>query len=165
MNLTNLSSKFQNIFKHCMSFSSVTLDLFRTGQKPKLPLDVIIVAKSVCSRKVGARGHCLASPPLNLKRMTSYAALVRNALKFSLTLSALAVNTLEFSLKKNANGPFLSMAHRKIVNFLVLVVLLRSGKISAGAHVCPRSPPENGQTISQQKMFVLNSVLYGESIV
>ena len=87
-------------------------------------------------------------PALEFERMTSYAALVRNALKFSLTLSALAVNTLEFSLKKNANGPFLSMAHRKIVNFLVLVVLLRSGKISAGAHVCPRSPPENGQTIS-----------------
>ena len=38
-------------------------------------------------------------PSWNLQKMTSYAAFLWNSLKFSLALSALAINTLEFSLK------------------------------------------------------------------
>ena len=61
---------------------------------------------------MGARrgaGGALA-PSLNLKKMTSYAAFLRNALKFSLALSALAINTLKFSLKRRKKAQKFSFA-------------------------------------------------------
>ena len=39
-------------------------------------------------------------PPWNLKKMTSYAAVLQHTLKFSLAPSALATDTLYFSLKR-----------------------------------------------------------------
>ena len=51
---------------------------------------------------MGARseGWGALAPSWNLKKMTSYAAFLRNALTFSLSLSALAINTLKVSLKR-----------------------------------------------------------------
>ena len=71
----------------------------------------------------GARG-ALASP-LEFEKMTSYAAVPQNTLKYSLAPLALATNVLYISLnrrKKNA----------KI--FVSVGGFAPSGKISAGAH-------------------------------
>ena len=86
----------------------------------------------------GQGGTC---PPWNLKKMTSYAAVLQNALKFSLAPSALAIDALYLSLKRRKKRK----NFRKMVDFWygapktcrffnVLVVLPPSGKISAGAH-------------------------------
>ena len=45
----------------------------------------------------GKEGHL--PPPLEFEKMTSYAAVLQNYLKFSLAPSALALDTLYFSLK------------------------------------------------------------------
>ena len=45
----------------------------------------------------GGQGGALA-PPLEFEKMTSYAAVLQNTLKFSLAPSALALDTLYFSL-------------------------------------------------------------------
>ena len=51
--------------------------------------------------RTGEMGQRWHSPPYDLKKMTPYADLLRNALKFSLAPSALAINdSLEFSLKQ-----------------------------------------------------------------
>ena len=50
------------------------------------------------ARGGGARGEALA--PLEFEKMTSCAAVLRNTLKFSLAPSALALDTLYFSLKR-----------------------------------------------------------------
>ena len=82
------------------------------------------------------------------KKMTSYAAVLQNTLKFSLAPSALTTNNLYFSLKrrkKTQKFSFAPSARRKMVDFLygapktcqlfkVSVVLPPYGKISAGAH-------------------------------
>ena len=49
----------------------------------------------------GGKGGALA--PLEFEKMTSYAAVLQNALKFSLAPSALAKDTLYFSLKRRKN--------------------------------------------------------------
>ena len=67
----------------------------------------------------GQEGHL--PPPWNLKKMTSYAAVLRNTLNFWLASSALAIDTLYFNLKqrkKNAQNSFATSARRKMVNFL-----------------------------------------------
>ena len=46
----------------------------------------------------GQGGHL--PPPLEFEKMTSYAAVLQNTLKFSLAPSALAIDTLYFSLKR-----------------------------------------------------------------
>ena len=51
------------------------------------------------ARRGGGKGGALAPLPWNLKHMTSYAAVLRKTLKFSLAPSALAIDTLYFSLK------------------------------------------------------------------
>ena len=71
--------------------------------------------------------------------MTSYAAVLQNTLKFSLEPSALALDTLHFSLKrreKNAKNfvDLLYGAPKTCRLFKVSVILPPSGKISAGAH-------------------------------
>ena len=95
----------------------------------------------------GARG-ALAPPPLEFEKMTSYAAVLQNTLKFSLAPSALAIYTLNFSIKrreKTQQCSFAPSARRKMVDFLygapktcwvckVSVTLSPSGKISVGAH-------------------------------
>ena len=87
-------------------------------------------------------------PPWNLKKMTSYVAVLQNTLNFSLAPTALAPHTLYFSLKrreKTQKFSFAPSARRKKVDFLygapktcrlfkVSVILPPSGKISAGAH-------------------------------
>ena len=50
------------------------------------------------ARRGGARGGHLPSP-LEFEKMTSYATVLYNTLKFSLAPSALALDTLYFSLK------------------------------------------------------------------
>ena len=49
----------------------------------------------------GQGGHL---PPLEFKKMTSYAAVLQNTLKFSFAPSALALDTLYFSLKRRKNA-------------------------------------------------------------
>ena len=98
----------------------------------------------------GQGGHL---PPLEFEKMTSYAAVLQNILKFSLAPSALAIDTLYFSLKcheKTQQFSFAPWARRKMIDFLygapktcqlfkVTVVLPPSGKISAGAHATIQS--------------------------
>ena len=90
--------------------------------------------------------------------MTSYAAVLQNTLKFSLVPSALAIDTLYFSLKrreKTQKFSFAPSARRKMVDVLydapktcqlfeVTVVLPRSGKFTAGTHAHGRQQ-EKGQ--------------------
>ena len=47
----------------------------------------------------GGQGKALA-PPLEFEKMTSYAGVLQNTLKFSLAPLALALDTLYFSLKR-----------------------------------------------------------------
>ena len=63
-----------------------------------------------------------------MKNMTSYAAILRNTLKFSLAPSALAIKTLKFSLKQLKNSRFfrLSLGRTKNGRFL----LWRAEKLS-----------------------------------
>ena len=49
------------------------------------------------ARRGGQGGHL---PPLEFEKMTSYAAVLQNTLKFSLAPTALAIDTLYFSLKR-----------------------------------------------------------------
>ena len=60
------------------------------------------------------------------KEMTSYAAFLRNAQRFSLALSALAINSLKFSLKRRKK-------HKKFVcvTFIGVGGFAPSGKFSA----------------------------------
>ena len=51
------------------------------------------------ARSGRARG-ALAPPPLNLKKVTSHAAVLQNTLKFLLAPSTLAIDTVYFSLKR-----------------------------------------------------------------
>ena len=67
----------------------------------------------------GGKGGALA--PLEFEKMTSYAAVLQNTLKFSLAPSALAPDTLYFSLKrreKTQKCSFAPSARRKMVDFL-----------------------------------------------
>ena len=114
--------------------------------KLELPLFEFTYSFIMGARR-GARG-ALAPPPLGFEKMTSYAAVLQNILKFSLAPSALALYTLYFSLKcreKTQKFSFAPLARRKMVDFLygapktcrlfkVSVILPPSGKISAGAH-------------------------------
>ena len=50
------------------------------------------------ARRGGARGG--TCPPLEFEKMTSYAAVLQHTLKFSLAPSALATDTLYFSVKR-----------------------------------------------------------------
>ena len=76
----------------------------------------------------GKGGHL---PPLEFEKMTSYAAVLRNTLKFSLAPSALAIDILYFSLKRRKKRKnfrlrlrraekwsIFGTARRKRVNFL-----------------------------------------------
>ena len=56
----------------------------------------------------GARGAL--APPLEFEKMTSYAAVLQNTLKFSLAPSALALDTLYFSLKRREKTQKFSFA-------------------------------------------------------
>ena len=99
---------------------------------------------------MGARRGGGAHAPLEFEKMTSYAAVLQNTLKFSLAPSALALYILYFSLKrreKTQKFSFAPSARRKMVDYLygapktcrlskVSVTLPPSGKISAGAHDC-----------------------------
>ena len=49
---------------------------------------------------MGARRGALAPPPWNLKKMTSYAAILQITLKFSLATTALAIDNLYLNLKR-----------------------------------------------------------------
>ena len=49
------------------------------------------------ARRGGQGGTC---PPLEFEKVTSYAAVLQNTLNFSLAPSALAIDTLYFSLKR-----------------------------------------------------------------
>ena len=94
--------------------------------------------RSVHGRQQGGKGEGHL-PPLEFKKMTSYAAVLQNTLKFSLEPSALALDTLHFSLKrreKNAKNfvDLLYGAPKTCRLFKVSVILPPSGKISAGAH-------------------------------
>ena len=71
----------------------------------------------------GARKGGTCASPWNLKKMTSYAAVLQNTLKFSLAPLVLAIDTLYFS-------PFFLQCRF----FEVSVILPPSEKISAGAH-------------------------------
>ena len=69
-------------------------------------------------RPQGGGGTC-PQPSWNLKKMTSYAALLWNTLTFSLAPSALAIKTLTCSLKCRKSAKkisFAASAHRKTVN-------------------------------------------------
>ena len=100
---------------------------------------------------MGARrgeGGALAPPPWNLKKVRSYAAVLQNTPKFSVAPSALAIDTLYFTLKRREKRKMfrlrlwraekwsiLGTARQKTCQlFNVLVVLPPSGKIPAGAH-------------------------------
>ena len=99
------------------------------------------------ARAGGGKGGHLPPPP-GFEKMTSDAAVLQNTLKFSLAPSALALDTLYFSLKrreKTQKFSFAPSARRKMVDILygapktcrlfkVSVILPPSGKISAGAH-------------------------------
>ena len=66
----------------------------------------------------GQGGHL---PPLEFEKMTSYAAVLQNTLKFSLAPSALPLDTLCFSLKrreKTQKFSFAPSARRKMVDLL-----------------------------------------------
>ena len=107
---------------------------------------------SIYERPQGGQGGHLP-PPLEFEKMTSYADVLRNTLKFSLASSALAIDTLYFSLKwhKKAktivcafgapkNGQFFARRAKNMSTFLsVRLVVLPPPplkKISAGAQ-CP----------------------------
>ena len=77
----------------------------------------------------GGKGGALA--PLEFEKMTSYAAVLQNTLKFSLAPSALALDILYFSLKRREKKrnfrlrlrraekrSIFCMARRKCVEFL-----------------------------------------------
>ena len=51
------------------------------------------------ARRGGGKGGHLP-PPLEFEKLTSYAAVQQNTLKFSLAPTALAIDTLYFSLKR-----------------------------------------------------------------
>ena len=98
------------------------------------------------ARRGGARG---ALVPLEFEKMTSYAAVLQNTLKFSLAPSVLAIDTLYFSLKhrKNAHifvgalgapktGRFFVRRPKTDQLFQVVVVSPPLEKISASAHEC-----------------------------
>ena len=55
----------------------------------------------------GKGGTC---PPLEFEKMTSYAAVLQNTLKFSLAPTALALDTLYFSLKRREKTQKFSFA-------------------------------------------------------
>ena len=60
----------------------------------------------VHSRRPQERARGALAQPLEFEKVTSYAAVLQNTLKFSLAPEALAIDTLYFSLKrreKNAN--------------------------------------------------------------
>ena len=91
-----------------------------------------------------ARGHL---PPSNLKKMASYTAVLQITLKFSFAPSALALDTLYFSLQHREKSKMFRLrlrraekwsifctARRKRVDFLKCRWFCPSGKISAGAH-------------------------------
>ena len=97
----------------------------------------------------GGQGGGTCPPPWNLKKMTSYAAVLKNTPNFSLAPSALALDTLYFSLKRRKKRKNFRLRLRRAEKmvifwygapktcqlFKVSVVLPPSGKISAGAHV------------------------------
>ena len=67
----------------------------------------------------GGQGGALA--PLEFEKMTSYAAVLQNILKFSLAPTALALDTPYFSVKrreKTQKFSFAPSARRKMVIFL-----------------------------------------------
>ena len=69
----------------------------------------------------GGKGRALAPPPWNLKKMTPYAAVLPNTLKLLLAPSALALDTLYFSLKrreKNAKILVCAFGAPKMFDFL-----------------------------------------------
>ena len=71
---------------------------------------------------MGARRGGGALAPLEFEKMTSYAAVLQNTLKFSLAPTALALDTLYFSLKrreKTQKFSFAPWARRKMVDFFV----------------------------------------------
>ena len=63
-----------------------------------LPTRLHIVSTGMGARRVGARGAL--APPLEFEKITPYAAVLQNTLKFSLAPSALAIDALYFSLKR-----------------------------------------------------------------
>ena len=90
----------------CDNFHNVRLRVHLT---PKLRIvtwaSIELSAKSVHFHgrpQGGARGGHL--PPLEFEKMTSYAAVLRNTLNFSLAPSALALDTLYVSLKRRKNA-------------------------------------------------------------
>ena len=68
------------------------------------------------ARRGGGKGGALAPLPWNLKHMTSYAAVLRKTLKFSLAPSALAIDTLYFSLKRRKKRNIFRLRLRRAEN-------------------------------------------------
>ena len=86
-------------------------------QKLMVPRSSICVAYTWAPAGRGKGGHL---PPLEFEKMTSYAAVLQNTLKFSLAPSALAIDTLYFSpkrRKKTQKFSFAPSARRKMVIF------------------------------------------------
>ena len=98
------------------------------------------------ARRGGRQGG--TCPTLEFAKMTSYSVALQNTLKFSLVPSALAIDTLYFSLKRRKKRKIFRLRPgraEKMVHFWygtpktcqivkVSVVLPPSGKFSAGAH-------------------------------
>ena len=121
---------------------------------------------------MGARREGLGAlaPSCNLKKITSYAAFLRNALKCSLALSALAINTLKFSLKcrkrhKNfrlrprrpEKWSIFSSTRRKTVNFYRCCVFCPLLKIFCGAHdgsrFCNQWDTDESVTLNNYRVY------------
>ena len=72
---------------------------------------------------MGARrgGRGALAPPLEFEKMTSYAAVLQNTLNFSLAPSALATDTLYFSLKRRKKRNNFRLRLRRAQKWLFFV--------------------------------------------
>ena len=71
------------------------------------------------ARRGGKGGTC--PPPLEFEKMTSYAAALQNTLKFSLAPSALALDTLYFSLKRREERNHFRLRLRRTAKWSIFV--------------------------------------------
>ena len=70
------------------------------------------------ARRGGQGGTC---PPLEFEKVTSYAAALQNTLKFSLAPSALAPDTLYFSLKRREERNHFRLRLRRTAKWSIFV--------------------------------------------
>ena len=96
------------------------LNLVKTGMAYSMYIKLPSKVLHMGARRGGKGGTC--PPPLEFEKMTSYAAVLQNTLKFSLAPSALAIDTLYFSLKCREKRKNFRLRFRRAENVSIFKV-------------------------------------------